>query len=239
MYRILIIGANRGIGHELATRFSLRGHTVYGTYRPQSRNDETVRKMIESTTVTALELDFTEEESIIRAASTFPSDSLDVLINCAGVYYMWDDKPFTELTAEHFLDHFKVNTLGPFLASKHFLPLLSKSPSVGKIINVSSDFASISDNTGGNACYRVSKAALNQLTKTMAIDLAKTAPNVLTLSVHPGYVATKMTGYFGEDDMEQCMSGLVKVVEDFGTESASPSLSSGGYVKWNGEKMNF
>jgi len=95
------------------------------------------------------------------------------------------------------------------------------------------------DNTGGNACYRISKAALNQLTKTMAIDLSKEAPNVKTLAVHPGYVATKMTGYIGNDDMEECMSSLVNVVEVFGTPNAPPSLSNGGYVKWNGEAMAY
>ncbi|KAJ3485578.1 hypothetical protein NLJ89_g11888 [Agrocybe chaxingu] len=184
-----------------------------------------------------LEMDFTDEESIIAASKHFSDQPLDVLINCAGVYYPWDDKPFTELTADDLISHFKVNT-GPFLTSKYFLPALSRSKG-GKIINISSDFASITDNAGGNACYRISKCALNQLTKNMAMDLEKISPNVKTIAVHPGYVPTKMTGYVGEDDMERCIQGLVEIVEKFGTPGWEEKLPNSGYVRWSGEIMRF
>lgn len=92
------------------------------------------------------------------------------------------------------------------------------------------------DNNGGNACYRIAKCALNQLTKTQSMDLQKLVPNVITLAVHPGYVATKMTGFYGEDDMDECMSGLTSIVETFGKKE---SLKNGSYVRWNGEEMNY
>lgn len=73
----------------------------------------------------------------------------------------------------------------------------------------------------------------------MAVDLEKLGTaNIKTLAVHPGYVATKMTGYIGEDDMETCMSSLVQVIERFGTE-AGKDLPNGGYVRWNGEVMAY
>jgi NAD(P)-dependent dehydrogenase (short-subunit alcohol dehydrogenase family) len=73
----------------------------------------------------------------------------------------------------------------------------------------------------------------------MAADLGKLGTtNVQTLAVHPGYVATKMTGYYGEDDMETCMSGLVRLIERFGTDSGK-DLPNGGYVKWSGEVMQY
>jgi hypothetical protein len=73
----------------------------------------------------------------------------------------------------------------------------------------------------------------------MAMDLGKLGiKNVLTLAVHPGYVPTKMTGFYGEDDMDVCMAGLVKVIERFGTELGS-DIPNGGYVRWNGEVMRY
>lgn len=95
------------------------------------------------------------------------------------------------------------------------------------------------DNIGGNACYRLAKCALNNLTKTQSEDLKKIAPNIITLAVHPGYVATKMTGFYGEDDMEECMDGFVRIVETLGTKGTEEKLPNGGYVRWNGEKMNY
>lgn len=95
------------------------------------------------------------------------------------------------------------------------------------------------DNIGGNVCYRLAKCALNNLTKTQAEDLKKVAPNIITLAVHPGYVATKMTDFYGEDDMEECMDGFVRIVETFGTKGTEEKFPNGGYVRWNGEKMNY
>ncbi|KAH9484612.1 C-factor [Psilocybe cubensis] len=188
--------------------------------------------------VLTTEVDFIDEASINNASKIFDNEDVDILINSAGIYNMWDDKAFNELSADDILNHFKVNTLGPFLSSKYFLPYLSRSAQ-GKIINISSDFASIADNIGGNACYRISKCALNQLTKNIAMDCQKTAPNVIALAIHPGYVPTKMTNYVGEDDMDVCMSSLVNIIETFGTPEASLNLPNGGYVRWNGDIMDY
>jgi hypothetical protein len=71
----------------------------------------------------------------------------------------------------------------------------------------------------------------------MAEDIGKVSGcNVQTLAVHPGYVPTKMTGFYGEDDMDTCMGGLVKLIERFGTK-AGADLPNGGYVRWNGDVM--
>lgn len=83
----------------------------------------------------------------------------------------------------------------------------------------------------------------------MAVDLEKKSSassttttggqnSIKTLAVHPGYVATKMTGYIGEDDMETCMAGLVGVIERFGTVEGA-DLPNGGYVRWDGKVMAY
>ena len=70
----------------------------------------------------------------------------------------------------------------------------------------------------------------------MAVDLAKMGSDVMTLAIHPGYVATKMNDYYGEDDMEECMSALVETIERFGT-AEGVNIPNGGYVNWNGDIM--
>jgi hypothetical protein len=70
----------------------------------------------------------------------------------------------------------------------------------------------------------------------MAIDLAKIRSDVITLSIHPGYLATKMNDYYGEDDVEECLSSIVKTIEMFGTVEGT-NIPNGGYVKWNGDLM--
>jgi NAD(P)-dependent dehydrogenase (short-subunit alcohol dehydrogenase family) len=92
------------------------------------------------------------------------------------------------------------------------------------------------NNTGGNICYRLSKTAVNQLTKTVAVDLAKMGSNVITLAIHPGYLPTKMNDYYGENDMEVCISGITKTIQAFGAVE-STNIPNGGYVDWNGKIM--
>ncbi|KAK0701369.1 hypothetical protein B0T21DRAFT_417206 [Apiosordaria backusii] len=217
---VLVIGANRGIGFELATRFLKRGYKVFGTYRPQTKEDVSVAEL-KSTGVQTIELDYGDEASIIDAAKTLDGAKLDILINCGAIYNTWDEKPFIEQTADDLLSHFKINVVD--------------NP---RIITMSSDFASIADNTGGNVCYRISKSGVNQLTRTMAIDLGKLGSRVKTLAVHPGWLQTKMTEWTGDDDMDECMSSLVEVVARFGTAEGA-DIPNGGYVKWNGDIMAY
>ena len=72
----------------------------------------------------------------------------------------------------------------------------------------------------------------------MAIDMKNIAPNVHTLAVHPGFVATRMTGFEGKDDMEECMSNLVRLVQNFVNDKHG-MLPNGSYVRWNGERMEY
>ncbi|KAH7406366.1 hypothetical protein DE146DRAFT_389384 [Phaeosphaeria sp. MPI-PUGE-AT-0046c] len=232
MQTLLVIGANRGVGFELATRFLAMGYSVHGTYRPETHDDRSVQQLKE-TGVKTFELDYLDGNSIKVAAEEFGDVPLDVLINCAALCHTWDDKPFTEQSDEDLLSHFKVNTIGPFMACKAFLPALQRAER-GKIINMSSDMASITDNsTGGNICYRLSKTAVNQLTKTVAVDLAKMGSKVITLAIHPGYLPTKMNDYYGENDMAECINGITETIKTFGT-AESMNIPNGGYVDWTG-----
>jgi NAD(P)-dependent dehydrogenase (short-subunit alcohol dehydrogenase family) len=96
----------------------------------------------------------------------------------------------------------------------------------------------VDNSTGGNICYRLSKTAVNQLTKTVAVDLAKMGSKVITLAIHPGYLPTKMNDYYGENDMAECINGMTKTIEAFGT-AETMNIPNGGYVDWNGKVLAF
>ena len=70
----------------------------------------------------------------------------------------------------------------------------------------------------------------------MAIDLAKIGSKVITLAIHPGYLPTKMNGYYGENDMAECINGIAETIEAFG-RAESMNIPNGGYVDWNGKLL--
>jgi NAD(P)-dependent dehydrogenase (short-subunit alcohol dehydrogenase family) len=157
---------------------------------------------------------------------------------------------------------------GPFLASKHLYASLSTSPWGGRIVNITSDFASIADNNGGNLPYRLSKTSLNQLTATIAAEGSRpslfqaeytptntaAARELTAISVHPGFLPTAMTGFQGRDDLGASVEGIVGMVERLcagggsggggnlkrkGRKAVERELEGGGYYRWDGERMAF
>ena len=149
--------------------------------------------------ITFLPLDVTSELSIQAAAKNvsekFGQKSLRCLINSAG--YLLPEKSIRNVDFKQAEHHFQVNTIGPMLMAKHFSGLLAnpeKSPSLASgpltksvWVNISARTGSIGDNhLGGWYSYRMSKAALNQLTKTLAIELGR--KGTLVVSLHPGTV---------------------------------------------------
>ncbi|ETN38695.1 uncharacterized protein HMPREF1541_06732 [Cyphellophora europaea CBS 101466] len=271
---VLVIGrgANRGIGFELARKLTVNGHQVFGTYRPVTRDDPTVQQL-KAYKIPTFEVDLTDEDSIMRLAEDYATHprggALDVLINCAGIYFPLSDRPFQAFTADDLLEHFKVNTIGPFLTSKHLTRSLRGSPWGGRILNISSDAASIADNTGGNLPYRLSKTALNQLTATIAAEGTRPslfedgyssleaavggvvgagnianggggAGALTAISVHPGH-----TGFWKRDDLERCVDGVAALVErlcdgDDGRKGGrGRELEAGAFYRWDGKKLSW
>jgi len=230
-HRVLVIGANRGLGLALVNVFAEHGWTLFGTVRPETRSDPSFRDL-EKTGATVIDLDYLSEDSIADAARTYgPEQRLDVLINCAGVEVY--PSAWEETTAEHMLEKYRVMTLGPFLASKYFLPNLKLSDA-GKIVNITSGWASISGNTHGEyISYRVPKAGLNQLTVSMAHELRAARLNITTIALDPGNVPTKLSRWQGEVPAEESARGMYTVIEKTTIED------SGSFLTWNGTKTPF
>ena len=179
----LVSGANRGIGAEIARELAAdHGFAVYAGARNPDEVDS-------QDGVVPVQLDVTDEDTIFAARERIESDAarLDALINNAGVYGEPIGAADYPLADAH--EVLEVNTFGPWRLIEAFLPLLRKSD-VPRVVNVSSGAGQLSDMNGGRAAYRVSKTALNALTRTLASDERWLKVNTMC----PGWVRTDMGG---------------------------------------------
>ncbi|KAI0108878.1 hypothetical protein GGR51DRAFT_570132 [Nemania sp. FL0031] len=226
----LVIGANRGVGLALVKALVKSGYQVWGSVRPQTMDDATVEDL-RKTGAQIVKIDYTHEETISHAVEVLGKSEghLNLLVNCGGVNTKpreWHDGE----TASLVLDKFKIMALGPFLATLRFLPLLKKCE-LGKVLNISSDLASIANTDGGRLSYRMAKAALNQQTASLAADFKKGGINVALVTVHPGRVPTRMSGNDGTDNLMGSAYGMVKIVKELNMQT------SGRYLKYDGSEL--
>jgi NAD(P)-dependent dehydrogenase (short-subunit alcohol dehydrogenase family) len=179
----LISGASRGIGAEIARQLaSDHGFVVFAGARDPDDVEE-------AEGIIPIELDVTDQGDVEAVQEQIGSDPghLDALINNAGVY--GDPVGVVDYDLDRAHEVFEVNTFGPWRLCQAFVPLLQRS-SQPRIVNVSSGAGQLSDMNGGRTAYRLSKAALNALTRTLASDERGIKVN----SMCPGWVRTDMGG---------------------------------------------
>jgi len=154
-----------------------------------------------------LQLDVTQECTIVAAAehvSNASNNRVDLLINTAGILHRKEEghmpeRNISELNAEWAMENFRVNTLGPAQVAKHFSPLMVTSRKPGRVFSVfasiSARVSSISDNRlGGWYSYRMTKCGLNQMVKTLSLQVGRRGMVCVTL--HPGTVDTDLSQPF-------------------------------------------
>ena len=185
----LIIGGTGGIGGALIEALVREGKfTIHGTTR---------QRLESSPGVTWHRLDITDESSVAQLAADL--DRLDLVINTAGVLSnerFSPEKSVRQASADQFLDQMRTNAMPLLLLGKHLGPLLKKSHHA-HFITLSARVGSISDNhLGGWFSYRASKAALNMLVRTLAIEWQRTLPNICLAAYHPGTVDTGLSKPF-------------------------------------------
>jgi NAD(P)-dependent dehydrogenase (short-subunit alcohol dehydrogenase family) len=188
----LVSGTNRGIGAEIARELAAdHGFLVFAG----ARNPADVDRI---DGIEPVELDVTDQGTIDAACDRVEADSgrLDALINNAGVYGDPIGAAGYDIDGAH--EVLEVNTFGPWRLIEAFLPLLRGS-SQPRIVNVSSGAGQLSDMDGGRAAYRLSKAALNALTRTLAADERWVKVN----SMCPGWVRTDMGGSAAPRSVEE------------------------------------
>ncbi len=199
MKRILITGANRGLGLELAKQYQAAGWEVIATCRqPDQARDLHVLGL------TPLALDIADDTSIAALTHEVQATPLDVVFNNAGMFGP-RGLPFGELAAETWLEILRVNTVAPMLVTQALLENVATSQDK-LIVFMSSNLGSIASNSGGEYIYRSSKAALNMSAATLAKDLAPRGIRVVSIS--PGWVRTDMGGSGAPLSVQDSVQGL-------------------------------
>ena len=181
-----VIGASGGIGAALVDALRASGCEVHPLMRSAQQTEQFI--------------DIEDEVSIAAAAQRLSTAGpLDLVIVATGLLQgggVTPEKRWNDLSAAGLAKSFAVNAAGPALVAKHFLPLLPRKGRAG-FAALSARVGSISDNAlGGWYSYRASKAALNMLVKTLAIELARQRPEAFCTALHPGTVDTGLSQPF-------------------------------------------
>ncbi|KAL8831003.1 MAG: hypothetical protein Q9170_005488 [Blastenia crenularia] len=180
----VITGANSGIGYAFAKQMSSEGYTVFAL-------DITIGQELKNLPCRSFECDLTSPDSIANFSNDFNAsmEPLDILLNVAGIMAPKFNDALQSVSSSILLSTFQANTFGPLLLTQALLPSIVKAKSP-KIAHMSSRVGSMTDNSsgwsGGGYSYRASKAALNSIGKSMAVDLK--ARGVVVLLLHPGIV---------------------------------------------------
>jgi len=229
MQRVLVTGANRGIGLELTRRLLARGDRVYAACRhPGKALALTELAAAHPGHLHVLPLELGSERSIAELAreAAALADALDLLINNAGMLVAGER--FGTLTAESLTESFATNAAGPMLVTQALAPLLEKGKKP-KVVNITSELGSLSmAKRFGTPSYSISKAALNMVTRQLAAALA---PRITVFCLHPGWVRTDMGGANAPLTTEQSATAMLEVID-----AATPG-DSGRYLDYAGSAL--
>lgn len=215
MTSYLVTGSNRGIGLQLCTQLQSRGDDVIAVCRQSSAALDALGVEVISG------VDVSLGEDTAKLAAALHGRHIDVLINNAGILRR---DSFDSIDFDQMEEQFRVNTLGPLRLTAALADNLG---SGGKVAIVSSRVGSIADNgSGGNYGYRVSKAAVNMAGINLQHDLAPRG--IALVLLHPGLVATEMTGGTGISPAESA-AGLIQRIDDLEMTNSGRFLHAEGY----------
>ncbi|MGB5247463.1 MAG: SDR family NAD(P)-dependent oxidoreductase [Woeseia sp.] len=237
--RAAVIGASGGIGaafvKELAADPTLEH--IYALARTTAR--------FHDARVTEHLLDFNSEASIEQAADRISQDGpLDLVVVATGILHRGDEirpeKSLADVDAGQMADVLAINTIGPALVAKHFLPLLRADARTVFAV-LSARVGSITDNRlGGWISYRASKAALNMVVKTLSVEQARKRPGALVVALHPGTVETGLSKPFtGRVDPQKLFSPTRAAEQLLDVIDALPADASGGFFAWDGKTIPY
>jgi NAD(P)-dependent dehydrogenase (short-subunit alcohol dehydrogenase family) len=206
---VLVTGSNRGLGFETARNLARRGHCVIVAARTANKALAAVQALRrESLEAVDAALDVSSDASVDALVARIEREfgRLDVLVNNAGAIFESKGASSTsQVGTEVMAQAFETNTLGAYRLTRRFLPWMNAN-GYGRVVNVSSGMGALSDMGGGFPAYRVSKAALNALTRLFH---AEARGNVKVNSVCPGWVRTDMGGAGASRSVEEGAAGIV------------------------------
>jgi len=229
--KLLITGASRGIGLEMVRSSMERGWRVYACCRhPQQAKSLLGLAALAPDKISVHIADMRELATLQALAYELRNESIDMLINNAGVYGP-DQNRFGEVDVAGWQDAFQVNCIAPLKLAELMIGQLHGGNQ--KIIAcLSSKMASMADNgSGGSYIYRSSKAALNAVVKSMSIDLA--AQGIKAVALHPGWVKTDMGGPHAEISTAESVSKMFEILLSLDTSDSGRFIDiDGSDIPW-------
>ncbi|EPY00524.1 SDR family oxidoreductase [Magnetospirillum fulvum] len=220
MSTLLIIGASRGLGLEFVRQYAADGWRVLATVR-----DPLSGRAASEAGAEIYVCDVGDPASIKRLAAALDGTPIDLLLHNAGIYGA--NPPFGEIDPAEMAEVFRVNTVAPLLVAQAFAGHLA-GPKLFAVL--SSMMGSITDNSsGGSYAYRASKAALNMVIKTLAVDLAE--QGIVPVALSPGWVRTEMGGPAAPLSPTEAVAGLRQAL---GTVKA---VDSGAFIHVDGSRL--
>jgi NAD(P)-dependent dehydrogenase (short-subunit alcohol dehydrogenase family) len=215
---VVITGANRGIGLELARHYAAEGCEVIGVCRQSSEELASVAAQVIDG------VDVTTDAGIDKLKSGLAGKRISLLINNAGLL---QDEQLGSIDFDSIRTQMEINAYAPLRVAEALVPLMGQG---SKIANITSRMGSIADNdSGGRYGYRASKAALNAFGKSLAVDLKP--KGIAVAQLHPGYVKTRMVNFGGLITPEESARGLAERIANLTLEN------TGSFWHSNGEEL--
>ncbi len=227
---VLITGASRGIGLELARQYAARGWHVIATAREPTRAAALQEIAAAHERVQIEQLDVTDFATVDALAAKYRGKPIDILLNNAGISGNVDVQVFGKLDYAVYDQVHAVNVLGPLKMAEAFVDNVAASDQK-KIISITSTQGSITQTNGGNLFYRSSKASLNMVMRTLSLELKKRGITVGLVS--PGFVKTDFTRGIDLPIMitpEQSAAAVITVIDGYTLEQAGTFMRHTGQV---------
>ncbi|MEE4174779.1 MAG: SDR family oxidoreductase [Xanthomonadales bacterium] len=228
----VITGANRGIGLEFTRRYLEAGWRVFAVNRGHS---DALRSLADNDRLALVRGELTHPSDLSRIAEHLANETIDLLINNAGIMgtdtFRHDTRQrqgLYDFDREEWRAVFEINLFTPM----HLIALLRPRLATGaRLVTISSSMGSIAGNEfGGWYAYRASKAAVNSLMKSVALELGESA---LAVALHPGWVRTDMGGENADIDVQTSVAGMMNVIE--GLEAAD----NGAFIGFDGKRLDY
>jgi NAD(P)-dependent dehydrogenase (short-subunit alcohol dehydrogenase family) len=228
--RAVVTGANRGIGLELVRQLHARGDVVEACVRDPG--SATALAALAGDRVRIHALDVTVAGTVQALAAVLSDAAIDTVFNVAGSYggstqslgQMAEHLALADVAATY-----DINAMGPLRVTLALLPHLRRG-STKKLVHVTSGMGSIADNSsGGYYAYRMSKAALDMMSKSLAVDLRR--EQIISVVINPGWVQTDMGGPNAPTTVEDSVRGILRETD------AATLADSGEFLNWKGGRL--
>ncbi len=246
----IIFGANGGIGQEFVKQALERHAVVYACSRPSQQTDAITLPHIKAMDngLQLVDIDVLNEQHLKNLADKISNQygHVDLIVNATGILHdsngLQPEKKIEDFNLDNFNKVFQINTASTALIAKYFISLLKKSESMPSVFaSLSARVGSIGDNRlGGWYSYRASKAALNQIMKTLSIEVARRNKNTVVIALHPGTTDTKLSKPFQQNvkpeklfSSEYSVKKMFQIIDNLFIED------NGKFFAWDGSTIEW